>query len=1133
MTTPNRTNVWSPRWLIALRLAAVLACLLVVVPAAGAQPSRQHEAALTAAPSLGQYLNPDGTLALPAGHAISLDPRGYRLVSGSGEAPRFQPARPATMPGNENWAVGFSVFPGTDRDIRAIAVDDAGNVYVGGSFTEAGGAPASYVACWNGITWSPLGSGMNGDVLALAFDSRGALFAGGQFTTAGGNSASRIARWDGAGWLPLGSGMNGSVSALAVDAAGNLYAGGSFTTAGGVSANTVARWNGFTWSALGSGIGGYGPYVRALAVDSTGNLYAGGNFTTAGGISAKNIARWDGATWLPLDSGANREVFALAADAADHLFAGGLFTTVGGIDANRVARWDGSIWSALGSGVAGSPGASEMVYVDALVVDTTGNLFAGGNFALAGGVSIGSIARWDGTAWLGLGNGVGRCYYYGECSPVHALAFGATGNLYAGGSSLITGYHIAMWNGVTWSSLGQGVHHVARALLVDTAGHIYAGGNAVSQWDGATWSVVGSAAGHYMNVNALAYDAGGTLYAGGYFVLPDSTDAHGVAKWDGAAWSIIGTVEGNPTYAAVHALAIDNAGHLYAGGNFWSINGVSANSIARWDGTTWSPLGSGMGSPRNPTINALAFDQAGNLYAGGSFAWAGGNVVNHIARWDGITWSPLGDGTGCCINALAIDTAGHLYAGGSFTLAGGNGANRAARWNGATWSPLGSGVNGTVSALTFDHAGYLYAGGMFGWAGSTAANYIARWDGLGWSALGDGTGGGSSLVYALAHDAAGNVYAGGGFTAAGNQPSAYVARWTAADAVTDLTTGSYTLYAGKLPVRFDITALGTLHRITVQRFNRSHPQAGAHFDTAYYWEITGTDSSGNPATGYVVDLTLPTTFTPVAGDELCRFTGSGWDCAATSFTTNSITRAGITQLSDWTVAVHPGPTPTLTNTPTPAAAWQWLSEAESGIITPPMTAQISSDASGCLYVSDAQGYSSGAVTYQVTVPGGGAYYLWVRVMGPDWTHNSFFVSIDNELPVVFEMPSVGWQWNWFGVPSGQGQSWMLNGGAHTIRFATREADTRLDFVALTADPSFTPNTFTPCVATPTPTNTPTRTPTPTRTNTPTRTSTPTRMPTRTPTPTRTDTPTPTNTPTTTPVPINTPAYYFPFVPRGR
>ena len=50
----------------------------------------------------------------------------------------------------------------------------------------------------------------------------------------------------------------------------------------------------------------------------------------------------------------------------------------------------------------------------------------------------------------------------------------------------------------------------------------------------------------------------------------------------------------------VYALAADGAGNLYAGGSFTAAGGVSANDVAKWDGTAWTPLGSGIGGVSSP-----------------------------------------------------------------------------------------------------------------------------------------------------------------------------------------------------------------------------------------------------------------------------------------------------------------------------------------------------------------------------------------------------------------------------------------------------------------------------------------------------------------------------------------------------
>jgi len=210
----------------------------------------------------------------------------------------------------------------------AIVVDDAAATYpirIDPTFSDA-----------NWVAINPSIPGANDIVYAAAVDGAGNLYIGGSFTLVGDVQANRIARWDGSSWHALGSGMDYSVyygvSALAV-AGSDLYAGGDFKMAGGVTANYVAKWNGSSWSALGSGMN---DWVNALAVSGFG-LYAGGNFRTAGGVSAKYIARWDGSSWSALGTGMNNPVHALAMSGSD-LYVGGWFTTAGGKVSPYLAR---------------------------------------------------------------------------------------------------------------------------------------------------------------------------------------------------------------------------------------------------------------------------------------------------------------------------------------------------------------------------------------------------------------------------------------------------------------------------------------------------------------------------------------------------------------------------------------------------------------------------------------------------------------------------------------------------------------------------------------------------------------------------------------------------------------------------
>ena len=66
-------------------------------------------------------------------------------------------------------------------------------------------------------------------------------------------------------------------------------------------------------------------------------------------------------------------------------------------------------------------------------------------------------------------------------------------------------------------------------------------------------------------------------------------------------------------------------------------------------------------------MNTIVFDSSGNLYAGGSFTLAGETTTSYIAKWNGSTWSALGTGLNSNGRALAIYN-GILYVGGRLFL---------------------------------------------------------------------------------------------------------------------------------------------------------------------------------------------------------------------------------------------------------------------------------------------------------------------------------------------------------------------------------------------------------------------------------------------------------------------------------
>jgi hypothetical protein len=285
----------------------------------------------------------------------------------------------------------------------------------------------------------------------------------------------------------------------------------------------------------------------------------------------------------------------------------------------------------------------------------------------------------------------------------------------------------------------------------------------------ANWVSMGGIPGAGGEVNAAVSDGSGNLYIGGEFAAVGKTIASNIARWNGTSWSALGSgisgagLQGLPF---VSALAVSGS-NVYVGGNFTTAGGdTNANYMAEWDGTNWSALGSGM----NNVVAALAVSGS-TLYAGGQFTTAGSGPANYIAQWNGTNWYTLGSGMNNNVSALAV-LGSTLYAGGAFTTAGGSTASYIAQWKGNGWSPLGLGMNNNVSALAVS-GGALYAAGGFTTAGGLAANSVAQWNGTNWSILGSAMNG---SVYALAVSG-GTLYASGEFSTAGSIAANSIAQW--------------------------------------------------------------------------------------------------------------------------------------------------------------------------------------------------------------------------------------------------------------------------------------------------------------------------------------------------------------------
>jgi hypothetical protein len=593
-----------------------------------------------------------------------------------------------------------------------------------------------------------------------------------------------------------------------------------------------------TWKSFGGISNGCSGSIWAMAAAANGDIYVGGNFSACGGVAAHSIARWDGSSWSALGDGTNGYVYAIAVSGND-VYVTGSFQYAGDVAADNVAHWNGSAWSGLGSGLgyAGAPTNGPGAPIGHAIAVSGDDVYVGGAFDLAGGVSVNSIARWNvvSQVWSALGNeasnGMTSGLYLGE---VDALVIAGT-TLYVGGgfssAGGIAGGNIAAWNGSTWTTLGQGVNGAVLALAIFN-NQVYAGGTFtragdgiawhIARWDGAAWAALDNSVDQGTNNSVLAMAASPDgLYIGGRFTHAGGIGVGYMALWNGSYLSdVAGGVSATQQAAyAVNAIAVAQ-GKTYAGGSFGHAGGIQTNYIAAWDGNAWSALQGATGDGLAAEAKASA-SYAGSTCFGGFFSMM---VEGHgnFACWNGSAWVDLGNGlttggyatamatagqdlylagwltpantTGCCVerwdgtsvNALgtegvddevdAIAVSGStVYVGGYFSMAGTQPAGGVASWDGSSWRALGAGVDTSVNALAVV-GGKVYAGGQFQNAGGVAANHIAMWDGNTWAPVGGGVDG---PVFALL--AVGNqLYVGGSFDHAGGLVANSLARWDGA-----------------------------------------------------------------------------------------------------------------------------------------------------------------------------------------------------------------------------------------------------------------------------------------------------------------------------------------------------------------
>jgi hypothetical protein len=338
----------------------------------------------------GATLAPLDVVAQGIVYDIEALPGGGQIVGGDfyrlGSAPRENIAKlRADGTVDPDWA------PTVDGRVRVVEVDAGGGmVYVGGVFDAANDMPrnalAKFSTAGSGVL-QPWDAGIQESaafepVRALAVDAAGDVLVGGAFLQIGGQPRCCVAKLSAADGLLVGawgSGADAAVTSLAIGPTGAVYASGGFTQINGQNRDRFAKLDAVTGAVdLGFSASLTASQAVASYAFADGAMYISGSFTTVGGTPRNYVARIDPASgavdpaWSP---SANRDVYNIL-PAGDAVFLAGNFSSIGGtlrIQLAKVSALDATL----------DPDWDPQAYdgsLEAAVLDPAGNLLIGGNF---------------------------------------------------------------------------------------------------------------------------------------------------------------------------------------------------------------------------------------------------------------------------------------------------------------------------------------------------------------------------------------------------------------------------------------------------------------------------------------------------------------------------------------------------------------------------------------------------------------------------------------------------------------------------------------------------------------------------------------------------------------------------------
>ena len=331
------------------------------------------------------------------------------------------------------------------------------------------------------------------------------------------------------------------------------------------------------------------------------------------------------------------------------IYVAGCFTNFAGVaTADYVAKWDGTAWSGLGASGDISAIVHDMVMYK-------GDLHIAGEFNDAGGdVTADMVAKWSGSAWVGLRVAAGTNANFGVGSP-RDLAGDYAAALKVQENNAGTSDDILLVGG-KFSGINNG-----------TSGFLVSFTRNIATWNSTTWGSIDTDSQPFLDSVVAEYVVhdievvGTSIYVSGYRNATCSSSStnrkNAFHKFDGTTWTKpISNIDCAFFGSGFGIYTMEVVGtDIYVGGTFTSLAFVASHlGVFNTTASTFSEFNSfsaqfGTGAVVR-SINAVG----SQIFVAGSFPGAFG-TSGGVARWTGSSWQGIGRNAPAIVNAIVGD----------------------------------------------------------------------------------------------------------------------------------------------------------------------------------------------------------------------------------------------------------------------------------------------------------------------------------------------------------------------------------------------------------------------------------------------------------------------------------------------